>query len=77
MNKTRRKQLAAALDQLGTVRDQVKDIRAAEEKALENMGSRQGGQKGEESHAAIVEMEIALKAIRKARTAIEAAMVEQ
>ncbi|MEX0139621.1 hypothetical protein MRBLMS1_000381 [Massilia sp. LMS1-1-1.1] len=76
MNKTRRKQLAAALDQLRAIRDQVKDICAAEDEALENMGSRQGGQKGEESRAAIDEMEVALKAIKKAGIAIKAAMVE-
>lgn len=75
MNKTRRKQLAAALDQLRAIRDLVKDIHAAEAEAYENMGSRQGGQKGEESSAAIDEMEVALKAIKKAGTAITAAMV--
>ena len=76
MNKTRRKQLAAALDQLRAIRDQVKDIYAAEGEALENMGSRQGSQKGEESNAAIVDMEIALKAIKKAENAIKGAMGE-
>lgn len=76
MNKARRKQLAAALDQLRAISDQVKEIHDAEDEALENLGSRQGGQKGEDIRTAIYEMEVALKAIQKAGSAIKAAMVE-
>jgi hypothetical protein len=74
MNKTQKTKLAAALEQLRAVRDQVQVVLEKEEELYENMHARQVSSKGEERATAIECMKDSLKAIKRAGKAIKDAM---